>query len=792
MGESDPELFHAGLLRLAGAQDRYGNASNAALLYQTLSQLADGETSDLAKRRLEVLQGGGSIGDRTEFLFSRFVHELSDPAPLFAMGAAGIAYRAVRGATLARILASTEGTFTRGAVARTLAGLAGFGAEVPTFIAASRAMNVALGQKMDWSSGALTRELAQNVLFLGAIKTAGFGGRSLQRSLNAGPRAGAALGQASLFTGILAGQTLEEAAGFRPSRGGATALVDSLATMISFNAAGRLSRSVLGSRFVAWEKELDFRSESLNQGGPRFLAPNLNFAAATTGAEAEPTLIARGYLPNIVAMTNGSPRGNLPRLPRPISSSSYPPPRSSDFFPTRQGTGLVKVNPPPEQIGEILDLLLPSRSNDPQALTRAGRMLDWLMPEDRTALIRFALESATPESVADRLTAMATQSQSRGAAVHSLRLLFILQSGEKPISQPMMAKALEQVGAVLAPDTDHASSSRWKVAENRLLHTLDAGDLDITGKRRNLRFEMELSRLAKNGSFDPFLDALLYFSLEVRGPKMRRMLANSAIEAALGSIDAKNPIRDFMVGYYLVGRLAETGNLTQALSASRTIQLRSVHWSNSTFPKEYQHFLRSRLKFQEKVIEKFSKILTEAQPEAMQDYYEVKARFGDRHLPEPWGVIWTLRDHASMLYSQKGQLTMSAMVRLQAAENLMRDMVLDPEISKALHASPVLASSRKLLLDLAEDLPARARIESGEPLQAIFNALATRQEWGEAYRLLDAVYHLQIADPMVLRQVHASLLMSLDVAQHRADGTANYDVLASQMKRFAEFEARFF
>ncbi len=705
------------------------------------------------------------------------------------MGAAGVAFRAARGAAMARLVAAPSGVLTRGAVARTLAGVAGFGAEVPTFSAASRAVNAALGRKMDWSAGALGSELAQGALFLGAIRTVGVGGRSLQRSLNAGPQAGAVLGQASLFTGILAGQTLEEAAGFRAPRDGATALVDSLGMLVSFNAAGRLSRSLLGSRFAAWERELDLRSDALDRGGPRFEAPGLNFAAAAWGSSAKPSLLARGYLPNVVAMANGT-RGDLPRLP-PRPSPSYPP-RSSDFFPSRPGPGIVKVNPPTEQIGEIVDLLLPHRTLDPQALTKAGRMLDWLMPDERVTLIRFALESASPETIVERLTAMAKQSQSRDAVVHALRLLFILQSGERTVSPLMMAKALEQVGALLAPDKDHAARLRWKIAESRFLHTLDSGSLDSTGKRRNLPFEMELDRLARNGFSDPFLDALLYFSLDMRGPKPRHLLANSAISTALGSPSGQNPMRDFMVGYYLVGRLAETGNLTHASAASHLVQLRSQNWGASSFPKDYQDFLRSRLKFQQKVIERFAAILKDAQPQAMQDYYQVQARYSDRHLPEPWGIIWTLREHASLLYAQKNQLTMSAMVRLQAAENLMRDMVLDPLISKALHASPELAFSRKRLLDLAEDLPARARIESQEPLQAIFNALTVRQEWGEAYRLLNAIYHLQIADPMLLRQVHASLLMSLDIVQHRADGTSEYDVLAAHMKRFVDFEARFF
>src|SRR5919106_2918600 len=125
----------------------------------------------------------------------------------------------------------------------------------------------------------------------------------------------------------------------------------------------------------------------------------------------------------------------------------------------------------------------------------------------------------------------------------------------------------------------------------------------------------------RSPSSDPFLDALLYFSLDLRGPKPRHLLANSAISMALGSAIGQNPMRDFMVGYYLVGRLAETGNLTQASAASHLVQLRSQNWGESRFPKDFQEFLRNRLRFQQKVIEKLSAILRDAQPDAMQDYY---------------------------------------------------------------------------------------------------------------------------------------------------------------------------
>ena len=787
--EVDPELFHRGVLRFAGVQESRGQVTNAALLYRSLSQRADGDTLALARRRLAVLHGSGEMGERAEFLVSHFIREASDPAPLLAMGAAGLAFRTARSLTLGRLLAAPSGALTRGIGARSLAGTLGFGAEVLAFSAGTRALHSALGKELDWSSGALRAELSQSLLFLGAIKAFGLAGRHLQRSASKSPASGLALQHASLLGGIYVGQALEEVAGFRGPRDTPTAMLDSLAMFLSFHVAGRLSRTLLGTRFTSWERELDLRSAELVQSAGSM--PGFRLAMATVNGAGGAGLFSSGnHAAKTVFMASGSPRGNWPGAPRPTSTF---PPRSSDFFPSKNSPGIVKVNPPPAHIDEILDLLLPHRSIDPEALPKAARKLDWLMPDERSELLRWALESTSPESLAERLAAMATQPANRSSAVHALRLLLTMQAGDRRLSPRLMTATLERIGTVVSPDPEKTASLRWKVAESRFLHALDAVvSSEAEGRRKNLVFEMELARLARGGFSARFFDDLLYFSLDLRNPKSRHLLASSAVSMALGTSEGQGPMRDFMNGYYIVGRLAETGNLAQAGAAAQLVSLRSQNWGETNFPKQYQDFLRRRLEFQQKVVKQYSDILKDAQPNTMQAYYQVQAAFGHRHLPEAWGVIWTLREHASLLNTQKGELTMSAMIRLQAAQNLMRDMVLDPLISKALHASPELVAPRQRLLDLAEDLPARARIESQEPLQVIFNALAARQEWNEAYRLLDAIYHLQIADPMLLRTVHASLLMGLDVVRHRAADTPEYEALSVQMKRFSDFESRFF
>lgn len=793
LSETDPELFHRGILQLAANQQRGGNLVEAATLYRALAQVPGGEASELAKRRWDAINGSGRVGDQAEHLLSRFTREFCEPGPLLAMGAAGLAFRVARGGTLARLLLEPSGLMTRGLGARAIAASAGFGAELLAFSGTTRAVNVAMGRSLDWSPAALRRELAQGALFLGAVKGSGILARQWQNSLGPGSVSAVFLGQATLFGGIVAGGVLEEVAGLRPSREAATTLVDSLALFFSLKAAGRLSQTILGPRFGAWERELDLRSEILAGQGAMPGTVGVPIPVAYSDGPSGSIAMAE-MLPKKVYMASGSgSRGNLPplRLPRPTSSF---PPRSSDFFTARPpAPGIVKVNPPPEHIGDILDLLLPHRSIAPDALIKVARQMDWLMPDERSQVVRWALESVSPEIFIQRLGAMATETKDRGAAVHALRLLLLLQAGDRPVPATLVNQTLQQIGAVMSPDPQGTGSVRWKVAESRLLQALDATFASGgEAPRKSLTFELELVRLARGGFVERFFDDLLYFSLELNNPKTRDLLSNVAFSMGLQASTGHGPLRDFMTWYYVIGRLSETGHLKQAVEAASLAEIGTQYWSGTKFPRVYQDFLRRRLQFQQSVVNQYAEIVKDAQPESLQNYYQLRASSDKLHLPETWGVIWRLRERASALRTPRGDLTMSAMAPLLAAQELMRDNVVDLILSKQLHEAKELRPIRQQILDLVEDLPGKARIESQEPLQVIFNALASRGDWKESYRFLDALYHLQYADPMVLRSLHASILMGLDVAQHRAAGTPEFGVLASQLKRFQDFESRFF
>ncbi|HKY62200.1 MAG TPA: hypothetical protein VJR29_02185, partial [bacterium] len=111
-----------------------------------------------------------------------------------------------------------------------------------------------------------------------------------------------------------AGHRMEEWAGLRPTLDGATTAIDSLALLLQFNMAGRLSQRLFGERFRSWERELDRRSELLD-ASPR---PSLGIGLQPLAAPA----YAMGSFPTGPMMMvgsrpgGGSNRPSDPQLPK--------------------------------------------------------------------------------------------------------------------------------------------------------------------------------------------------------------------------------------------------------------------------------------------------------------------------------------------------------------------------------------------------------------------------------------------------------------------------------------------
>ncbi|HEX5032979.1 MAG TPA: hypothetical protein VFW62_00740, partial [bacterium] len=269
--ELDPELRGEGLLSLAGRQERSRPDAAIELYHEILQNPAiPASIRDRAQRRVNAQLGQGNIGDRAEVLFSRFTQEATEPTMLLAMTVAGASFRASRLVALARLTSSPSSSLlTRGAGARALAGLAGFGVEGLVFPIAGRLGNVALGREQERSGPLLGREIASSYMMLGALRAGGLATGAL-----ANPRSylRPLTQQAGMYGGILLGHELEVRAGLRERTSASIALVDGLSTLLSFQVAGRLNRSLLGRGMENWERQIDAQSQALGQ--PRWRLPN--------------------------------------------------------------------------------------------------------------------------------------------------------------------------------------------------------------------------------------------------------------------------------------------------------------------------------------------------------------------------------------------------------------------------------------------------------------------------------------------------------------------------------------
>lgn len=280
--ERDASLFWDGLLGFAQRQEAAGALDLAARVYTGIVGAEHVQPLRIrAQERLDAITGRGAVGPRAEFLLRRLAHEASEPTALLAMGVAGAAFRLTRLATLSRLAATPGGNLlTRGFGARAVASLTGFAVEATVFPYAGRLANEALGRHQDWSARAQFRDVASSFLVLGGLKLSGWAaGAAFNRIHGINPLTGQAqrlsglagftqqvLPQAGMLGGILLGHRLEERFGLREHVDGATTLVDSLAMLLQFNVAGRLTQHAFGERFAAWERRLDQHTELLARG----------------------------------------------------------------------------------------------------------------------------------------------------------------------------------------------------------------------------------------------------------------------------------------------------------------------------------------------------------------------------------------------------------------------------------------------------------------------------------------------------------------------------------------------
>ncbi|MFO1463045.1 MAG: hypothetical protein U1F66_04660 [bacterium] len=312
--ETDPQLLAEGMLGFAQRQERAGRLDLAVEVYQSLLSFPPSPLRDRAQQGLDAILGRGAFGARAEFLLRNLAQQASEPSALLAMGAAGAVFRMTRLAALARLANSgAPGFLTQCLGAGRVASLLGFAAEAPTFSLVSRLGQEALGRPQDWGLRAVSRDLASSYLVLGGLRLAG-GAAGYLAEGQATPLRGL-LQQGGMFTGILLGHRLEELTGLRPRQAGATTLVDSLALLLQFNLAGRLTRAAFGPNFAAWEAGLELRSQALTQNGrpgylPALTSNPIPWAGVATVRGVPGSRPPRWVAPQILMMMNGDGEGN--------------------------------------------------------------------------------------------------------------------------------------------------------------------------------------------------------------------------------------------------------------------------------------------------------------------------------------------------------------------------------------------------------------------------------------------------------------------------------------------------
>lgn len=286
--ESDAQLYAEGVLNLAQRLEAQDRIEAAADLYASLAGAEHVQPlRECAQRQLDALQGKGSFGPRAEFLLRRLSKDATHPSSIFAMSAAGFAFRLTRVATLSRLALSPAGFVTRGFGLRASGALVGFGVETLAFTAAGKGSAALLGERVDLSSRAWARDWAAGALTLGVLKGAGALTQSGLRRWAAGDGAWMQAAhrlapQLAMFGGLLAVQGLEEALGWRATSSASQRLLDALASLVHFHVGGQLAKGLLGREFRTLEHRLDVHSEQIARGySPKpFLASNLAMAGA--------------------------------------------------------------------------------------------------------------------------------------------------------------------------------------------------------------------------------------------------------------------------------------------------------------------------------------------------------------------------------------------------------------------------------------------------------------------------------------------------------------------------------
>lgn len=276
-------LFEQGLLHWAFRQESHGKTSGAAEAYAALATSGEQVLARQAARRIDLLRGKGGGADRAEEMLGKFLREALHPAGIFGMTVASGTFRLTRLASLNFLLRSTTTPLGRGMGATFAAELAGFAAEVPAMVFASKGLQSALGEKASWDTSTLGRELQAGALFLGGMKLGASAGSAIARRL---PKPASVprmlLEQSGLLGGSLLGKSLEgRFSGPGPHAG--PWWLEGVAAYLQGHAGSGLARGLLGAKWRALEAALP-STATPRKGGPAY-APAAHSDSEGPGSE---------------------------------------------------------------------------------------------------------------------------------------------------------------------------------------------------------------------------------------------------------------------------------------------------------------------------------------------------------------------------------------------------------------------------------------------------------------------------------------------------------------------------
>ncbi len=259
--ESDRQLKTEALQGFARRLEAEGNYSAAAELYAGLAAEAySPQAARLAREGLDRLLGRGGFGSRLELQFQPWIRQAADPRLIAPMLVGALAFQLGRAVVLGRLSSLAEASWlTRGAGARAAAGLAGFAAEVPSFVVAQRALTSEPAE--------LAADLRNAALALGAMKLfAAAGGWSAQSFPGLHRLSHVVIPEVGALLGLMATHRLETTFGWRPAVDPGTDFADSLLTLFSLRMGEGLGRLALGPGFAAFRAELGLRGEFAASG----------------------------------------------------------------------------------------------------------------------------------------------------------------------------------------------------------------------------------------------------------------------------------------------------------------------------------------------------------------------------------------------------------------------------------------------------------------------------------------------------------------------------------------------